>query len=83
VGVIIPLLFFSVAASLAQSLIYLFVGAVLGDIRMFFGDMPDLSELSRTHTLITAIIPQTIRGCAAALFLGADMALWMDLKRKG
>jgi len=81
--VFVPLLFFSVAASLAEALIYLFMGALLGDIGMFFGEMPDMSQLSRTHTLITAIIPQTIRGFALALLLGAEIALWLDLKKKG
>jgi hypothetical protein len=81
--VFVPVLFFSVAATLAEMLMYLLVGAALGDIGLFFGEAPDVNSLSRTHTLITAIIPQAIRGFAVALVLSAEIALWLDLKKKG
>jgi hypothetical protein len=80
---IIPLLFFSLAASLVDSFVYLILGGIFGDVRMFFGTVPDINQLSRTHTLITAIVPQITRWTALALILGADIALWFDLKKKG
>ncbi len=81
--VLVPMLFFSIISSLAIQLIYLFIGATLGDIRMFFGETPMMADVPYTHTLITSIVPQTINGFALALIIGADIALWLDLKRKG
>ncbi|MFH1047406.1 MAG: hypothetical protein V1738_03830 [Patescibacteria group bacterium] len=81
--IIVPMLFFSVIASLFISLIYLFIGASFGDMRLFFGEMSASERLSQTHMLITVIVPQTIRSFALAFILGADVALWQDLKRRG
>lgn len=79
----IPLLFFLITARFLKALIYLILGSVLNDPGMFFGEISDIDQLSRTHTLITTIVPQVIDGFALALFLGADIALWLDLKKKG
>lgn len=81
--IIIPLLFFVITARFLKALIYLILGSALNDPGMFFGEITDVDQLSRTHTLITTIVPQTIDGFALALFLGADVALWLDLKKKG
>ncbi|MFH2063324.1 MAG: hypothetical protein ABIJ46_04175 [bacterium] len=79
----IPFFFFAIAASFARMLTYLAIGTVMGDPRLFFGPVADAAQLSNLHTLITAVVPQAIDGLAIALFLGADIALWLDLKRKG
>jgi hypothetical protein len=81
--IIIPLLFFLITARFLKALIYLILGSALNDPGMFFGEIADMDQLSRTHTLITTIVPQIIDGSALALFLGADVALWLDLKKKG
>ncbi|MEA3249314.1 MAG: hypothetical protein U9Q03_03075 [Patescibacteria group bacterium] len=81
--IIIPLLFFLITARFVKALVYLIIGSSFGDPGMFFGEIADSDHLSRTHTLITTVIPQTIDGFALALFLGADVALWLDLKKKG
>jgi len=81
--VMVPFFFFAIAASFVRMLVYLAVGTALGDPRLFFGQIADADQLSHLHTLITAIVPQAIDGLAIALFLGADLALWLDLKRKG
>lgn len=81
--VVIPLLFFLITARFLKALIYLILGSMMNDPGMFFGEIADIDQLSRTHTLITTIVPQTIDGFTLALFLGADVALWLDLKKKG
>ncbi len=81
--IIIPLLFFLISARFLKALIYLILGSTLNDPGMFFGQIADMDQLSRTHTLITTIVPQVIDGFALALFLGADVTLWLDLKKKG
>jgi len=81
--VAVPFLFFAIAASFARMLIYLAIGTALGDPRLFFGQVTDTDQLPHLHTLITAIVPQAVDGLALALFLGADLTLWLDLKRKG
>ncbi|OIO51694.1 hypothetical protein COY93_01225 [Candidatus Uhrbacteria bacterium CG_4_10_14_0_8_um_filter_58_22] len=81
--VAVPFVFFAIAASFARMLVYLAVGTAMGDPRLFFGQVADADQLSHLHTLITAIVPQAIDSLAVALFLGADLALWLDLKRKG
>ncbi len=79
--IVVPGLFFYVAAAFATALAYLLFGAALGDPGLFFGNQPDIGELSNTHTLITMVVPNVINGFAIPLFLGADLVLWYDLKR--
>ncbi|HJV33052.1 MAG TPA: hypothetical protein VJ694_03425 [Patescibacteria group bacterium] len=77
----VPGLFFYVAAAFATALAYLLFGAALGDPGLFFGNQPDIGELSNTHTLITSVVPNIINAFALPLFMGADLILWFDLKR--
>lgn len=81
--IVIPLLFFLITARFLKALVYLILGSMLNEPGMFFGEIADITQVSRTHTLITTVIPQVIDGFALALFLGADVALWLDLKKKG
>lgn len=80
VRIALPALFFYVAASFVTALAYLLIGSLLGDPGVFFGQA-DVNDLSNTHTLITSVIPQIVNGIALPLFLGADILLWLDLKR--
>lgn len=79
---VVPVVFFSMAASFVTAIVYLVIGSVLGDPRLFFGSVADYDQLSNAHTLITAVVPQVVDGFALALLLGADITLWLDLKKK-
>lgn len=79
--ILLPALFFSVAASFFTAIAYLLVGSAMGDPGLFFGRAADVEQLSNTHTLITSVLPQMINAIALPLFLGADVTLWLDLKK--
>lgn len=77
----VPSLFFYVATAFVTALAFLLFGSALGDPGLFFANLPDIGELSNTHTLISTIVPNVIDGFALPLFFGADLILWYDLKR--
>jgi hypothetical protein len=79
--VAIPRLFFWVAASFTLAVTYLLAGSLLGDPGLFFGDLRDVGELSNAENLITTVVPQIINGLTLPLFVGADLLLWLDLKK--
>lgn len=81
VRIALPALFFYVAASFAKAIAYLLIGSAMGDPGLFFGQASDVDQLSNTHTLITSVIPQIVNGLALPLFIGADVILWLDLKK--
>lgn len=80
---IVPWLVFFFAVKFALALAYLLIGAVLGDPGMFFGTITDIYSLTNLHLLVTTVVPQIFYGLSLPLFLGANLALWFDLKRPG
>lgn len=81
VRIVIPALFFYVAASFVKAIAYLLIGSAMGDPGLFFGAATDVDLLSNTHTLITSVVPQIVNGLALPLFIGSDVILWFDLKK--
>ena len=81
VRIALPAIFFSVAASFVTAVAYLLIGSFMGDPGMYFGQVSNVDELSNTHTLITSVLPQMVNGLALPLFIGADILLWLDLKK--
>jgi hypothetical protein len=80
---IVPWLIFFFAVKFALALAYLLLGAVFGDPGMFFGTITDIYSLTNLHLLVTTVVPQIFYGLGLPLFLGANLALWYDLKRPG
>jgi hypothetical protein len=81
VRIVLPGLFFFVTASFTKAVAYLLIGSAMGDPGLFFGQASNVDELSNTHTMITSVVPQIVNGMALPLFLGADILLWLDLKK--
>lgn len=81
--IVLPTAFFMMLVAFAESLVFFVLGSMYGDPHLFFGKVSDPDQLSRLHTLTRAVVPQIIEGFALALFLGADIALWLELKKKG
>lgn len=81
IRVLIPTVFFSLVVAFATKLVYLLVGALLGDPGLFFGPIADLDPLPNSHTLFITVAPMVINGFSLPLFLAADLILWNDLKR--
>ena len=74
-------IFFYAAGAFVQSLVYLFVGALLGDPAIFFGQYSAGQILPKTYDIITTVVPQTISAFVFPLYLGAEILLWNDLKK--
>lgn len=81
VRIVLPGLFFYMTASFVTAVTYLLIGSAMGDPGLFFGPIASHDELSNTHMLVTSVLPQAINGLALPLFLGADILLWLDLKK--
>lgn len=77
----VPGLFFYLASAFALALLYLVIGAFMGDPGLFFGAITSIDEISGVHLLVTTVIPQVVNGFTLPLFIGADLILWYDLKR--
>ncbi len=73
--------FYYVAVMFTTYLIDLIAGTVLGDPGIFFGQITASQNLSIAHSLVATVITATIDSLALPLFLGADLILWLDLKR--
>lgn len=81
VRLLVPGVFFYLAVKFSTALIYLLVGAIMGDPGLFFGPIADLDTLPNSHMLFITVVPQIITGFSLPLFLCSDLILWYDLKR--
>lgn len=79
---VVPTVFFGVAIYFVTMLIYLVIGSVLGDPRMFFGSPASVWNVSTSQIVVTMIVPQVIGTFGAALVLSADLILFFDLRKK-
>lgn len=79
--IVIPTIFYYVAASFALKLLYLLIGSSLGDPGLFFGNFASSDELSNSYIMITSVIPAVVNAYLLPLLVGADLLLWFDLKR--
>jgi hypothetical protein len=76
----IPTVFFGVAGYFVTLLLYLVIGSVLGDPRMFFGPPVSIWSLSTSQLFVTTVIPQTITTFLAVLVIGSELILFLDLR---
>lgn len=79
--IVIPAIFYYVAASFMLKLLYLLIGSSLGDPGLFFSGFISSDELSNSYILTTSIIPAVVNAYLLPLLVGADLLLWFDLKR--
>lgn len=79
--IVIPAIFFYVAASFALKLLYLLIGSSLGDPGFFFSNFTSSDELSNSYILITSVIPAIVNAYLLPLLVAVDLLLWFDLKR--
>ncbi|MEK9152058.1 MAG: hypothetical protein AAB692_01700 [Patescibacteria group bacterium] len=77
----LPWLFFYVLFTFAIGVLYLLLGAGLGDVGLFFGNAGNRLSISAPQSLILMVVPQAISGLMLPLFIAADLHLWFDLKR--
>jgi hypothetical protein len=77
----IPTVFFGVAGYFFALVLYLVIGSLAGDPRMFFGTPVSIWNVSTTQLLVTTVVPQLIGAFTAALILGSETILYFDLRK--
>jgi hypothetical protein len=80
--IFVPVIFFGVADSFIRAIIFLIVGTASGSPGLLFSTTASLETLSISQGLITTVVPQIITAFVLPLFVGADLLLWFDLKRR-
>ncbi|KPJ85526.1 hypothetical protein AMJ57_02700 [Parcubacteria bacterium SG8_24] len=78
----IPFLFFLLVALFFRAVLYLVLGAMLGDPRLFFGTVADPEQITVIHSLVTSLVPQLVAGFVLPLMVAADLILWFDLRKR-
>lgn len=82
VRLFLPALFYGVAYSFVAGVAFLLAGSVMGDPGLFFGSTAaDPDALSLSQSLVVRVLPQILSGIMLPLYVGADLLLWLDLKK--
>lgn len=76
----IPFLFFTVAAMLAESILFLLIGAVSGRPGILFGNV-ESQDISTFASFVATTMPYLMRGFLVPLYAGASLILWNNLKK--
>jgi hypothetical protein len=75
----VPGVFFWLVTHLALYLTHLLLGAIFGDIGLFFGTQNGNDSLSLLQTGLKLVSTETLYGLAAPLFLAANLLVWHGL----
>lgn len=72
----------SLLVKLASSILFLVLGAAVGDPSVFFAAQNATALNSDVRSLLVETIPQIVYAFSLPLFITADLILWKDLKRR-
>jgi hypothetical protein len=75
----VPGLLFGLMASFASAVALLLLGSVLGDPGML---LTSVNEAEGYRLLAVSVVRTTVYTLAAPLYIGANLTLWFDLKRR-